>query len=163
LKAPAPTASRSARRLKLEGIEVFEVTRPKRTKARHRGKNDLQDAEAAAISALADADKLAAPKSRDGIVEAIRVPRIARASAVKSRTQTVLQMRNLILAAPEDLREALRDLTIKQLVARLAAHAGTVANQTERCPRRARSCASWPAAITASTRRSPSSTPTSCA
>jgi transposase len=109
-----------ARRLKLEGIAVFEVTRPKRNKGRHRGKNDLQDAQAAAVSALADADELAAPKSRDGIVEAIRVLRIARASAVKSRTQTVLQIRNLILTAPEDLREALRDLTIKQLVAACA-------------------------------------------
>ena len=109
-----------ARRLKLEGIEVFEVTRPKRNKGRHRGKNDLQDAQAAAVSALADADELAAPKSRDGIVEAIRVLRIARASAGKSRTQTVLQIRNLILTAPEDLREALRDLTIKQLVAACA-------------------------------------------
>ena len=29
-----------ARRLKLEGIRVFEVTRPKRKRARHRGKND---------------------------------------------------------------------------------------------------------------------------
>lgn len=109
-----------ARRLKLEGIKVFEVTRPKRKKARHRGKNDLQDAQAAAISVLADAEELAAPKSRDGIVEAIRVLRIARASAVKSRTQTVLQLRNLILTAPEDLREALRELTVKQLVGRCA-------------------------------------------
>lgn len=109
-----------ARRLALEGFEVFEVTRPKRRRARHRGKNDLQDALAAAISVLGDADELAAPKARDGIVEAIRVLRIARASAVKARTQTILQLRNLVLTAPEDLREALRDLTIKQLVARCA-------------------------------------------
>jgi transposase len=103
-------------RLALEGIEVFEVTRPQRKKARHRGKNDLQDALAAAIRVLADGDELAAPKTRDGIVEAIRVLRISRASAVKSRTQTILQLRNLILTAPEDLRDALRDLTVKQLV-----------------------------------------------
>jgi transposase len=109
-----------ARRLALEGIEVFEITRPKRKKARHRGKNDLQDARAAAISVLADGDELALPKTRDGIVEAIRVLRISRASAVKSRTQTILQLRNLILTAPEDLREGLRDLTIKQIIARCA-------------------------------------------
>jgi transposase len=109
-----------ARRLMLEGIEVFEVTRPKRRKARHRGKNDLQDALAAAISALADTRELAAPKTRDGIVEAIRVMRIARASAVKSRTQTILQLRNLILTAPEGLRDELRDLPVKQLIERCA-------------------------------------------
>jgi len=109
-----------ARRLSLEGIRVFEVTRPKRKRARHRGKNDLRDALAAAASVLADGHELAAPKSRDGIVEAIRVLRIARASAVKSRTQTILQLRNLILTAPEDLREALRDLSAKQLVAHCA-------------------------------------------
>lgn len=108
------------RRLVLEGIEVFEVTRPKRRKARHRGKNDLQDALAAAISALADSSELSAPKTRDGIVEAIRVLRIARASAVKSRTQTVLQLRNLLLTAPEDLRDDLRELPIKQLVGHCA-------------------------------------------
>lgn len=109
-----------ARRLTLEGIEVLEVTRPERRRARHRGKNDARDALAAALSVLADGDELAAPKSRDGIVEAIRVLRIARASAVKSRTQTILQIRNLILTADEDLREALRDLTVKQLVDRCA-------------------------------------------
>ncbi len=89
------------RRLQLEGIEVFEVTRPKRKRARHRGKNDLQDAHAAATSVLADGEQLATPKSRDGIVEAIRVLRISRASAVKSRTQTILQLRNLVLTGPE--------------------------------------------------------------
>lgn len=109
-----------ARRLMLEGIAVYEVTRPKRRKARHRGKNDHQDALAAAVSALSDAGELAAPKTRDGIVEAIRVLRIARASAVKSRTQTILQLRNLILTAPEQLRDDLRDLPIKQIVERCA-------------------------------------------
>jgi transposase len=109
-----------ARRLMLEGIKVFEVTRPKRKRARHRGKNDERDALAAALSVLADSDELAAPKTRDGIVQAIRVLRIARASAIKSRTQTNLQIRNLILTGPEDLREALRDLTFNQLVGRCA-------------------------------------------
>ena len=109
-----------ARRLKLEGIEVFEVTRPKRDRARHRGKNDHRDALAAAQIVLRDDERLAAPKTRDGLVEAIRVLRIARSSAVKSRTQTILQLRNLILTAPEDLRDELRSLPIDQLVARCA-------------------------------------------
>jgi transposase len=105
-----------ARHLRLEGIEVFEVTRPKRSRARHRGKNDHQDALAAATSVLADSGQLPAPKTRDGIVEAIRVLRIARSSAIKSRTQTILQIDHLILTAPEDLRERLRDLPARRLV-----------------------------------------------
>jgi hypothetical protein len=44
---------------------VYEVTRPKRSRGRHRGKNDLRDALAAAASVLADGDELAAPKWLD--------------------------------------------------------------------------------------------------
>jgi transposase len=109
-----------ARRLAMEGIEVYEVTRPARKTARHRGKNDLRDAMAAAVAVLGDERQLPAPKSRDGLVEAIRVLRIARSSAVKSRTQTALQLRHLVLTAPEGLREELRELPIAQLVSHCA-------------------------------------------
>jgi transposase len=124
-----------ARMLRLEGVEVFEVTRPKRRRGRHRGKNDARDALAAAQSVLADGDELAAPKSRDGIVEAIRVLRIARTSAIKSRTQTILQLRNLIVTAPDDLREALRELPVAEIVSRCARwhrHPPTDARQATR-------------------------------
>jgi transposase len=40
------------RRLRLEGIEVIEVTRAVRVGGRHRGKNDTRDAEAAARAVL---------------------------------------------------------------------------------------------------------------
>jgi transposase len=109
-----------ARFLKLEGIEVFEATRPKRTRARHRGKNDHRDALAAAKAVLGEDDQLAAPKTRDGLVEALRVLRIARSSAVKSRTQTIMQLRSLVLTADEDLRDELRDMRIDELVVRCA-------------------------------------------
>jgi transposase len=62
----------------------------------------------------------AEPKARDGIVESIRVLRNARASAVKARTQAILHIKNLIVTAPDDLRETLSDLTNKQLVTRCA-------------------------------------------
>jgi len=52
-----PTTKRGNQALLVAGIEVFEVTRPKRRKARHRGKNDTRDALAAAQSVLADADE----------------------------------------------------------------------------------------------------------
>ncbi len=108
-----------SRRLGLEGIEVLEVTRPARKGARHLGKNDARDAVAAALGILGD-QRLAVPKVRDGIVEAIRVLRNTRASAVKARTQTILQVRSLILTAPDELREALRDTNTKELVATCA-------------------------------------------
>jgi hypothetical protein len=117
------------RRLQLEAIEVFEVTRPKRKRARHRGKNDLHDAHAAATSVLADGQQLATPKSRDGIVEAIRVLRISRASAVKSRTaakprphRTRGPSRSAARAHDQPARRSLRTLASPRARRRAAGH-----------------------------------------
>ncbi|MDQ3609694.1 MAG: IS110 family transposase [Actinomycetota bacterium] len=107
------------RALGLEGIAVIEVTRAARAGHRHLGKNDTRDAEAAARSVLGG-QATAVPKARDGIVESIRVLRNARASAVKARTQAILHLKNLVLTAPDELREPLRCLTTKQLVDRCA-------------------------------------------
>jgi transposase len=107
------------RTLRLEGVEVIEVTRATRVGGRHRGKNDTRDAEAAARSVLSG-QASAEPKARDGIVESIRVLRNTRASAVKARTQAILHLKNLIVTAPDELREALGELTNRQLVARCA-------------------------------------------
>jgi transposase len=74
------------RALTAEGVEVVEVTRTARKNRRHLGKSDTRDAHAAARPVLAG-EATAMPKSRDGIVETIRVLRHTRASAVKSRTQ----------------------------------------------------------------------------
>ncbi|MCA1677752.1 MAG: IS110 family transposase [Actinobacteria bacterium] len=108
-----------ARALRLERITVIEVTRAVRAGHRHLGKNDTRDAEAAARSVLSG-QATAVPKARDGIVESIRVLRNARASAVKARTQAILHLKNLVLTAPDELREPLRSLSTKQLVARCA-------------------------------------------
>jgi transposase len=107
------------RALRLEGIEVIEVTRAARVGGRHRGKNDTRDAEAAARNVLSR-QATAEPKTRDGIVESIRVLRNARASAVKARTQAILHIKNLVVTAPDELRESVTDLTNKQLVTRCA-------------------------------------------
>src|SRR3954464_2681884 len=107
------------RAVRMDGIEVIEVTRATRIGGRHRGKNDTRDAEAAARSVLSG-QATAEPKARDGIVESIRVLRNARASAVKARTQAILHLKNLIVTAPDELREALGELTNRQLVARCA-------------------------------------------
>jgi transposase len=63
------------------GIEVFEVNRPNRQHRRRHGKSDATDAEAAARAVLSG-EATAIPKTRTGIVESIRVLRVARSSAL---------------------------------------------------------------------------------
>ena len=108
------------RALVLENIHVIEVTRAARIGRRHLGKNDTRDAEAAARSVLSG-QASAVPKARDGLVESIRVLRNARASAVKARTQAIIHLKNLVVTAPDPLRESLSPLSNKQLVTRCAA------------------------------------------
>jgi transposase len=107
-----------ARHLKSKGIEVLEVERPKRRQQRSRrnGKSDHADAEAAARAVLAG-EAAGMPKSADGEVEMIRVLRATRRVAVKARTQAANQLRNLLVTAPDGLRQPLRGLSTKALVA----------------------------------------------
>ncbi|MCQ9179230.1 transposase [Streptomyces sp. IBSBF 2953] len=93
---------------------------PDRRARRTAGKSDPIDAYAAATAVLAGR-ATGTPKHRDGAVEAIRGLRVVRASAVKARTQTINQIKSLIISAPAEVREALRPLTTTELVRRLAA------------------------------------------
>ncbi|WP_432021576.1 IS110 family transposase, partial [Streptomyces sp. 1222.5] len=95
-----------------------EVDRPDRKARRVGGKSDPVDAYAAATAVLSGR-AAGEPKTRDGVVEAIRSLSVVRRSAVKSRTQTVNQIRTLIISAPAEVREALRELSIYELVKRL--------------------------------------------
>ncbi len=108
-----------ARFLTAAGVEVLEVTRPAREDRRHAGKNDSTDAVAAARVVLADR-ATAQPKARDGIVESIRLLRIARQTAVKARTQAALQIRTIIISAPDELRDELIGLKAKKAAERCA-------------------------------------------
>ncbi|MFJ1697456.1 transposase [Streptomyces sp. NPDC088252] len=81
-----------ARFLHANQVSVIEVDRPDCQARRAAGKSDPVDAY--------------------GVV---------RASAVKARTQTINQMRSLIITAPAAVREALRSLTTTELIRRLAA------------------------------------------
>jgi transposase len=94
---------------------VVEVDRPSRQTRAVLGKSDPIDAYVAARSALTGT-RSGRPKSRDGAVEAIRVLRVARRGAVKSRTQTMNQLKALLLTGPADLREHLRQLRTPALV-----------------------------------------------
>ena len=88
------------------GVQVLEADRPNRKTRRQRGKSDPIDAEAAARAVLAGT-ATALPKRRDGIVEAIRVLRGARAGAVKARTAAVNQLKAMVITAPAVVREPL--------------------------------------------------------
>jgi transposase len=108
-----------ARYLAARGIEVAEVIRPNRQARRRRGKSDPADAVAAALAAL-NGEASGQPKSGDGAVESIRALQVARRGAVKARTQAGNQLRDLIITAPQVLREKLAALPAPKRV-RLAA------------------------------------------
>ncbi|MFF2128274.1 transposase [Streptomyces olivochromogenes] len=75
----------------------------------------------AAATAVLSGRANGTPKDRDGTVEAIRALRVVRGSAIKARTQTINQLKSLIVTAPAATREALRSLTTAELIRRLAA------------------------------------------
>jgi transposase len=105
-----------ARYLTATGVAVVEVERPKRRHLRRNGKSDPIDAEAAARTVLAG-ETAGAPKSADGRVEMIRALRTARRSAVKAKGQAANQLQALVVTAPDALRERLRRLSTRRLVA----------------------------------------------
>ena len=84
-----------ARFLTAEGVRVIEVTRPNRQHRRRHGKSDPADAIGAARAVLAG-EATGTPKSQTGAVEAIRLLRVARRSAVKARTQAANQLHAVI-------------------------------------------------------------------
>ncbi len=106
-----------ARHLGNEGIEVVEVNRPNRQARRRRGKSDTVDAEAAARAAL-NGEATVVPKARGSLVESVRVLRVAFTSARDSRTRVALQIRDLIVTAPDQLRTVLGPLSTAERVAR---------------------------------------------
>lgn len=111
--------SELARFLRANEVTVVDVDRPDRKARRINGKSDPVDAYAAATAVLSGRAH-GQPKTRDGIVEAIRSLRVVRRSAIKSRTQTINQIRTLIVSAPAEVRERLRGLPTHQLIAQLA-------------------------------------------
>jgi len=100
-------------------VAVVEVDRPSRHLRATRGKSDLIDAYAAAHTALTRT-RCGVPKTRDGVVggvvEAIRALRVTRRGAVKARTQTINQLKALLLTAHTELREDLRYLPTPALI-----------------------------------------------
>ena len=98
-----------SRHLALAGVPVLEVTGPEPAGRRSKGKDDKLDAVAAARAALTG-QRVQVAKDRSGAVEALRVLRTTRSSAVKCRRAALQQLRNTVLAAPDEVREPLRYL-----------------------------------------------------
>jgi len=62
----------------------------------------------------------AVPKTGSHLVEMVRCLRVARATASKARTQTANALRALVVTAPAELREQLRDLPTGRLASTVA-------------------------------------------
>ena len=101
-------AAALVRYLREHNVRVVEVNQPHAHNRRRVGKSDPIDAEMAARLFLAGKAK-GVPKQTDGIVESIRLLRAARNSAVKSRSAAIVQLRDIIITAPQELRDQLSD------------------------------------------------------
>ena len=77
------TGSYGAGLLRYMQAAHIEVTAPDRHDRRKRGKNDDLDAQNAAHAAFAG-DRTVTPRSRDGMVESLRVLRVCRKTAVNA-------------------------------------------------------------------------------
>ena len=86
------------------GVTVIEINRPDRSRRRGRGKSDATDAESAARSVLAG-DVTSIPKTHNGLAEGLRTLSLVRRSAVKAKTQTINQIRALLVSAPQAIRD----------------------------------------------------------
>ncbi len=109
-----------ARVLRRRGYRVIEVNRPDRATRHRRGKSDPIDAEMAARAVLS---RVAAgtPKHADGDAEMVRMLKMAKDSAVKTRTQALNQIKAILVTAPAQLRESLAGLSVGKLLDRCAA------------------------------------------
>lgn len=101
--------------LRHRGLRIIEVDQPDRGARRKTGKSDPADAIAAARAVQAGR-ATGTPKTRDGIVESIRMLRVARNGASKAHTAAINTLRQTLITAPAELREQLTGHGPKALV-----------------------------------------------
>jgi transposase len=106
--------------LQAAGHDVVEVNRPNRQLRRSKGKSDTVDAEAAARAVLAG-HATSTPKSRDGIVECLRVLRLADRSMREQMTRLAGQLDHLTITAPEAIRVDMTGLSALRRARKAAA------------------------------------------
>ena len=104
-----------ARFLRRHGHIVHEVARPPRKGERRlSGKSDPIDAEHAARTVLSGSGT-ATPKLANGQIEAVRVIKIARDTAVKARTAAIITLKAVLVTVSDELRIELESLTDHKL------------------------------------------------
>lgn len=108
------------RYMQVAGVDILEVTAPDKLDRRRRGKNDDFDAQSAAHAAFARR-RTVTPRSRDGMVESLRVLKVCRKTAVQARRIALQIIQTTIVCAPDRLRELLRNMTRMKLIRTLAA------------------------------------------
>jgi transposase len=108
------------RYMQTAGVDVLEVTAPDKLDRRRRGKNDDFDAQSAAHAAFAKR-RTVTPRSRDGMVESLRVLKVCRKTAVQARRIALQIIQTTIVCAPDRLRDLLRNMTRMKLIRTLAA------------------------------------------
>ena len=105
-----------AKFLRRHDCKVHEVARPPRKGQRRlAGKSDPIDAEHAARTVLSGTGT-ATPKLADGQIEAIRLLKIARDTAVKAHTTTIITLKAVLVTASDELRDALDRLSDHKLI-----------------------------------------------
>lgn len=110
-----------ARHLRLHEHKVHEVARPPRKGERRlSGKSDAIDAEHAARLVLTGVG-MGTPKTADGIVEALRLVKITRDTAVKAHSTTIITLKAVLVTAYDDLRTKLEPMSDHQLILACAA------------------------------------------
>jgi transposase len=103
-----------ARHLQRQGEQVHAVERTSRAERRLRGKDDQLDAVRAARSALAGEHR-ARPRAGEH-QEALRLLLLTRRTAVDTRKVALVQLRSVIVTAPDELRDELRRLPLGELL-----------------------------------------------
>ncbi|MEX5637855.1 IS110 family transposase [Parafrankia sp. FMc2] len=107
--------------LRRHGHDVREVSRPPRKgERRQAGKTDTIDAEHAARQVVAGV-LTATPKTADGAVEALRLIKVARDTAVKAQPAAMITLKATLVTADDELRGALEPLTDHRLIEACAA------------------------------------------
>jgi transposase len=99
-------AARLTRYFRERDVDVYEVTTTHRATRARRGKDDAIDAEMAARKVLSG-EARARAKDTTGDIESIRLLKLSRESAVKARTVALLQIRDVLITAPAELRESI--------------------------------------------------------
>lgn len=109
------------RHLVAKGYNVVEVLNPEKKKKRRPGenKNDLEDAERAARTAI-EGKYTSTPKAGDGWVEALRCLTVSRRAAVKASTAAVNAVKALLTSAPEHVKKQFSGMGTKAMMSSLS-------------------------------------------